>query len=95
MERNLKIEKTFFRKRHGEVKPHRKVILEKVEEDAYLVKEYSWSNTESTWYPMFGTAYFNGEETVETGRVRIRKDKDIDRYFELCVKYEHFKYITE
>lgn len=95
MERNLKIEKTFFRKRHGEVKPHRKVILEKVEEDAYLVKEYSWSNTESTWYPMFGTAYFNGEETVETGKVRFRKDKDIDRYFELCVKYEHFKYITE
>lgn len=93
MANNLKIEKTFFRIKRGEVKPYKKLILEKVEEDAYLSKGYAWSNVENNWYPMFGTAYFNGEETIETGRVIFRKDKDVDRYFELCVKYEDFKYV--
>lgn len=92
---NLRIKKVFFKNNKGVVKPYRKVVLEKIEEDAYLVKDYRWSGIEKAWYPSHTSAFFNGEELIETGVVRTRANKDIDRYFELCVKYEEFMYMEQ
>lgn len=93
MNNNLRIKKLFFKNNKGSVTPYKKVILEKVEEDAYLVKEYRWSNSEKAWYAITGVAFFNGEETIETGKIVTRTHKDVDRYFELCIKYEKFMYM--
>lgn len=79
----------------SKILPKRKAVLEKVEDDCYIGKEYAWSREEKAWMPLVGCAFFDGKELHDTGLVRMRTNKDVDRYFELLVKYEGFSLMDD
>ena len=89
---NLKIERKSYTNRGGEIVPHEKIIYEKLEEDCYRELLYRWHSLDSKWYPSKITSFFDGEKTQDIGLVKLTKN-NIDRYFELCVKYSGFKYV--
>lgn len=93
----MRIKKVFYRKikvaGKEEVVPRKKVVLEKVEDDAYLCREYSWDKLNKEWIPICGGAFFDGVKVQDTGLVKTRTNNDVDRYFELLVTYEKFSHM--
>lgn len=91
-----RIKRVTFRRSGGNiVVPYNKIILEKVEKDAYLVRQYSWLRNTNEWIPCRGTCYFDGKELVEIGKLVTKTNMDVDRYFQLLVEYEKFTYMQE
>ena len=74
-----------------QVIPCLKIVLEIVEDNVYLVKQYNWDRITEEWYPSLKTAMFNGTSVEDTGVVKIMTLINIYRYFELLLKYERFE----
>lgn len=95
----MKIEKVTYKKVGTQYKsiviPKSKVVLEKIDDDYYIYREYRWDRAEKAWMPLASCAFFDGKQVHDTGTVRTRVNKDVDKYFELLVKYEKFRWMGE
>lgn len=88
----LKVKQINYTRRSNKVLPHEKVILEKLEDDCYRRIIYRWDSVESKWYVIKSYSLFDGENLSEIGAVCITQN-NIERFFELLVKYNGFKYM--
>ena len=91
---NKKIKRVEYIRRGGVLKPHKKVVFEKLESDCYRVSAYSWIDTEKVWYPKSTSCFYDGEKLNDVGQICLTHN-DIDRFFELMVKYSGFKYMEQ
>ena len=90
--KSLKVKQIKYIRRNGKVLPHEKVILEKLEDDCYRKFFYRWDSTSSEWYISKTTSLYDGENLNEIGALFITQN-NIERFFELLVKYNGFKYM--
>lgn len=92
---NLKIERINYKKDVKHVNDvDTKITLEKINEHYYLTKGYKRNMLSDAWTPYASTSYFDGIETVDTGKV-MRVSGSVDEYFELLVKYEKYMYVND
>lgn len=93
----MQIERIEYKRNKVEEKvvPFKKEVLTKIDDSAYLLNVYHWDVDNKEWYASYNTSYFDGEKLVDTGSVRSRTGSDVDRYFELLVEYEKFRYVKE
>lgn len=88
----LKVKQINYIRRNGKVLPHEKIILEKLEDDCYRRFLYRWDSISSEWYISKTSSLYDGENLNEIGALCITRN-NIERFFELLVKYSGFKYM--
>lgn len=88
----LKVKQINYIRRNGKALPHEKIILEKLEDDCYRRFLYRWDSTSSEWYISKTSSLYDGENLNEIGALCITRN-NIERFFELLVKYSGFKYM--
>ena len=88
----LKVKQINYIRRNGKVLPHEKIALEKLEEDCYRRFLYRWDSISSEWYISKTSSLYDGENLNEIGALCITRN-NIERFFELLVKYSGFKYM--
>lgn len=88
----LKVKQINYIRRNGKVLPHEKIILEKLEDDCYRRFLYRWDSTSSEWHISKISSLYDGENLNEIGALCITRN-NIERFFELLVKYSGFKYM--
>jgi hypothetical protein len=88
----LKVKQINYIRRNGKVLPHEKIVLEKLEEDCYRRFLYRWDSISSEWYISKTSSLYDGENLNEIGALCITRN-NIERFFELLVKYSGFKYM--
>lgn len=91
---NLRVKRVSYIRRNGELLPHKKTIFEKLEDDCYRVIEYNWIKDKKGWFIASSSGYYDGETLHETGHVYLA-NKDLDRLFELMVKYSGYEYMKD
>ena len=93
---NLRVKRVSYIRRNGELIPRKKTIFEKLENDCYRVVEYDWirDKNKNGWIVKGSSGYYDGETLHETGHVYLA-NKDLDRLFELMVKYSGYEYMKD
>lgn len=92
METNKKIKRVSYIRRNNIIIPREKIILEKLEDDCYRRTIYRWDAVSSEWLITSNSGFFDGETLHEVGSIFITKS-NIDRIFEVLVKYNGYEYM--
>lgn len=88
----LRVKQVNYIRQDDKVRPHEKVILEKLEDDCYRKIVYRWDSMLSVWYVSRTSSLYDGERLNEIGALCITRN-NIERFFQLLVKYNEFKYM--
>lgn len=90
--KSLRVKRVDYTRKNNVVIPHEKVILEKLEDDCYRKLVYRWNLYASEWYIGRASSFYDGEKLNEIGQLCITSN-NIERFFDLLVKYNEFKYM--